>query len=216
MSSWHGIDTAHLLFGVLLILLVMLGSSITFLVAGQSPVGVLDTRMEQASHLLDDLRASLFGESFDRSAVERAIHEKVNRIRQDANRSTLTFDTDLQSIARSHSVTMATTGFLGHEDPAGGTFQDRYAAANYTCQIGLDERIAVGGENVAQTHWREHTEVNGETKYYSTIDGLARGIVHQWNRSSEHRENMLRPYWNNEGIGVARNGSRIYVTQNLC
>lgn len=34
--------------------------------------------------------------------------------------------------------------------------------------------------------------------------------------STGHRENILTPYFQSEGIGVAKSGSEIYVTQNFC
>ncbi|MCJ7429318.1 MAG: CAP domain-containing protein, partial [Candidatus Nanohaloarchaeota archaeon QJJ-5] len=100
----------------------------------------------------------------------------------------------------------------------GATFRDRYVDANYTCRINLDDReqIAVGGENIGRTYWREHTDVDGKTAYYATPSELAQGIVSQWNASEQHREAILQPYWDDEGIGVVRDGASVYVTQNFC
>lgn len=49
---------------------------------------------------------------------------------------------------------------------------------------------------------------------------LAEIIVTQWMESTGHRENILRPEWNSEGIGVAIDDTEddtvVYVTQNFC
>lgn len=204
-------------FGILLVLLMLLGASLTFYFAGESPGNILQTRYQQISYTVSDYKASIFGDTYNRTAVEREIHRLVNKERARAGVDTISFDTDLHEISRYHSLQMARNGFIGHKNPQTGTvFQDRYQAFNYTCQIALDDQLAVGGENIAQTFWRKQTVVDGETFYHQSNDGLAEGIFSQWNASQEHRENMLRPYWNNQGIGIARSESKIYVTQNFC
>jgi uncharacterized protein YkwD len=49
---------------------------------------------------------------------------------------------------------------------------------------------------------------------------IAHGLVRQWMRSPEHRENLLDRSFSGEGIGIAINdsadGQRVYATQALC
>jgi uncharacterized protein YkwD len=56
--------------------------------------------------------------------------------------------------------------------------------------------------------------------YGNNETDIARGLVSQWMNSTGHRENILRPFWESEGIGVAIedvNGkTRVYATQNFC
>lgn len=47
---------------------------------------------------------------------------------------------------------------------------------------------------------------NGARVYYSTEKELAKALVNQWMNSTGHRTNILRDYWQNEGI-------RVYVIQ---
>lgn len=56
---------------------------------------------------------------------------------------------------------------------------------------------------------------------YDTPEGLATGIVDSWMNSTGHRENILRPYWNGEGIGIeiVETGdgmTKVWATQNFC
>ncbi len=51
---------------------------------------------------------------------------------------------------------------------------------------------------------------------YYGVDTIALQSVDGWMASQGHRENILTPYFKSEGIGVAKLGSEIYVTQNFC
>ena len=48
------------------------------------------------------------------------------------------------------------------------------------------------------------------------MDTIATKTVNGLMNSQGHRENILRPYFQSEGIGVAKSGDEIYVTQNFC
>ena len=50
-----------------------------------------------------------------------------------------------------------------------------------------------------------------------TMDELAAGVFEGWLHSPDHRDNILTPEWNREGIGVTvAEGRQVFVTQNFC
>ena len=164
----------------------------------------------------------LGGESeVNRTEVEYAIHAEINEVRRDRGLSTLSFDTELRRPARYHSEDMAEEGYFAHEAPDGGTFGDRYEKFGYTCRVDAGgNRYATGGENIAQTWFEERIRTDGGTEYYGNTSELAEGIVEQWMNSPGHRKNILRPYWENEALGVYLTGkdgkTAVYATQNFC
>jgi uncharacterized protein YkwD len=56
--------------------------------------------------------------------------------------------------------------------------------------------------------------------YHDTEEELAKGIVTQWMNSPGHRENILTPDWQREGLGIEatmQDGNiAVYATQNYC
>lgn len=159
----------------------------------------------------------------DTGQLERAIHRSVNRERAESGLSRLNFDANLANIARSHSQDMAARGYFSHTSPEGETLEDRYSQHGYDCRVQVSgSRYMTGAENIAYTY--ADTQViadsGGTVDYDGNETRIARGLVRQWMNSPGHRENILRPYWNNEGIGVATaetsEGTRVYATQNFC
>ena len=153
-------------------------------------------------------------DELDRTAVERAVHEAVNEERAERGLDELAFDTELRDIARDHSQDMAERGYFAHVDPDGNDVTDRYEAAGYECSVDG----YTGGENIAQTWYDTPVRTDGgDAVQYETERELAEGIVTQWMNSPDHRENLLAPYWEKEGIGVyVTDDDRVFVTQNFC
>lgn len=150
--------------------------------------------------------------SLDRTRLEKAVHEEVNSVRADNGLSTLDFDSDLRQIARYHSDDMATNEYFAHDSPSGETMADRYDRFGYNCRVQVSSnRYATGGENIYTTRYSGLSLSERE---------IAEMTVSSWMESPGHRENLLRGYWQNEGIGVAISsdggGTEIYVTQNFC
>lgn len=145
------------------------------------------------------------------SAIERAIHREINEVRAERNLSLLSWDASLAEIARYHSRDMIERGYFAHTGPDGETMGDRYEQFGYECRVPKgDGSYATGGENIAYVY----------ASQYDDADAVAARIVDLWMDSRGHRENILREYWENEGIGV-RLGTvdgerRVYVTQNFC
>jgi uncharacterized protein YkwD len=161
-------------------------------------------------------------DTVDTAIVEAAIHERVNEIRRDRNRSTLAYDGDLAEIAAYYSRRMADEDFFAHTAPDGQTLLDRYDRFGYECRVDTGgQRYVTGGENLAYTYAYVPVRTEGGVVSYDGNETrIAHGIVEGWMNSPGHRENLLRPYWNREGIGVvldAEDGrTRVVATQNFC
>ncbi|MCU4718376.1 CAP domain-containing protein [Halapricum hydrolyticum] len=161
--------------------------------------------------------------SVNRTEVEREIHREINERRGEHGLRPLEWDTELRDIARYHSEDMAQNGYFAHEAPDGETLEDRYQRFNYNCRIETaDGIITSGGENIAYTFAGSDVEREDGSVVDHDYDEtqIAEGLVSQWMNSPGHRENILRPYWQAEGIGVYiadDNGkTKVYATQNFC
>lgn len=170
-----------------------------------------------------DAADSALSNDLDTERVERLVHEGINEIRANRSLRTLNHDSELRTIASQYSKRMATEGFYSHTDPQGNDFEDRYAAAGYQCRVPISEnRYATGAENIQYTFAFTDVRDDGETESYDSERELANAIVENWMQSSGHRENILKSYWRNEGIGVYaienpdEVGQKVYVTQNFC
>ena len=153
--------------------------------------------------------------------LERLVHRGINERRAARGKSNLSFDTDLRSVARYHSADMAKRDYFGHVGPDGETPSDRYRKFGYRCRIPMGGlRYATGGENVLYTYYDAPVRIDNRTVRYDTQRELARGIVNGWMNSTEHRKNLLKPYWENEGIGIyieqVDGRTRVYATQEFC
>lgn len=133
-------------------------------------------------------------------AHEAAVHERVNEVRAGEDLDELAFVDSIADVARAHSVDMIERDYFAHESPDGETAGDRMSAF-------FPERCRGIGENLASVGRRPD-------------DGpadVADRVVSGWMNSDGHRENLLRPGFDEEGIGVAfSEDGRVLVTQNLC
>ena len=122
------------------------------------------------------------------AALEREVHELVNRHRRAHGLAPLALDARISRQARLHSVAMAAgTTRLGHEG-----FENRVRVLTETMPC---QRSA---ENVASNHG-----------YRAPASEAVRG----WLASRTHRENIEGPY-DLTGVGVARNAAgEVYFTQ---
>lgn len=158
----------------------------------------------------------------NRTKIELKVHQFVNQERRERGLSPLEFDKGLREIARYHSRDMAVNGYFAHTAPDGESMEDRYDKFGYSCRVNIGgDRYMTGGENIAYTY--AYTTIDtkwGEVSYDGNETKIARGIVKQWMHSAGHRKNILRPYWNAEGIGIyiieVDSGTRVYATQNFC
>ncbi|MFB6203318.1 MAG: CAP domain-containing protein [Candidatus Nanohaloarchaea archaeon] len=141
--------------------------------------------------------------------IEMEIHEKINDRRTARGLEPLEYDVELAQIAGNYSREMAEKGFFSHTSPSGEDFLDRYREAGYRCRVRISERrYAKGGENLYSLHT--------DSFHNWTEERIASMAVKGWMNSEGHRENLLRPYWENEGIGVYIRGDHFFATQNFC
>ncbi len=123
--------------------------------------------------------------------LEGRIHQGVNDFRRANRLIALVRRPDLDAVARAHSEDMVRRSYFSHETPEGLNWVDRLQAA------GVDD-IAMAGENVAKTNRR--APVNE--------------VLIGWQRSPDHRRNLLARPFNTTGIGAARApDGTLFVTQ---
>ncbi len=159
--------------------------------------------------------------ALDIAALERAIHVRVNRTRQQHGLSQLAWNDDLHPIARGHSADMADRNRFAHV-LGGRDVTERYVDARYTCRVPAgSNRFLTGGENLylgnRVARWQTGSDGTQRAVDVPTIEQLAFTVVDGWMHSPGHRANLLTPHWRTEAIAVVtdRNG-RLWVTQNFC
>lgn len=134
----------------------------------------------------------LIGSTPSESEVEMASFELINQDRQKQGLPALKFDSNVASVARAHSTDMRDRNFYAHVNPDGRTFSDRLKTA------GVSFRVA--GENLAQM---------------SNMMDPATSANSEFLNNSTHRANLLNRRFTRVGIGVARSGSKYWITQDF-
>lgn len=124
------------------------------------------------------------------SALERAMHARLNRDRAKAGLPPLEFDAKLADVARGHSEDMRQRNFFSHDSPYTGSFEDRLDRA------GLVTRAA--RENLGEG---------------SDVDGTQDALL----KSPGHHANIMAADVTHVGIGIVQVGTkqapRLLVTQ---
>ena len=121
--------------------------------------------------------------------AERQLLSLANQSRQQAGAPPLTLDAGLSQAARIHAQAMLEAHALSHQFNGEASLPKRLAA---TTSLQLDQE----GENVALDYDAEH------------------GHEHLM-LSPPHRANLLNPAYNVVGLGVVRNGDRLYIVQDF-
>ena len=123
------------------------------------------------------------------SQTEEQLLALANQSRKQAGAPPLTLDPGLSQAARIHAQAMLAARQLSHQFDGEPSLPIRLAA---TTQLQLDQE----GENVALDYDAEH------------------GHEHLM-LSPPHRGNLLNPAYNVVGMGVIRNGDRLYIVQDF-
>jgi uncharacterized protein YkwD len=154
------------------------------------------------------------------SDLEKNIHDLINKERQKHGLSPLVWNDTLSFIAKRHSQDMANRNYFSHNTPEGHDFSYRYGQAGYSCVIhGQGNIYYTGAENIFQNNLYDRVVfVDGVAHYdWNSEKKIAVTTVQGWMASKGHRQNILTPYWRNEGIGVAiAPDGKVYITQNFC
>ena len=128
--------------------------------------------------------------------IEGLILELSNKQRSIGSLPPLDNDIHLRDAARLHSAEMAKLNYFEHESPTPGQ-QMPWDRVNF---LGFDSlRI---GENIYFAEGYPLAELPSVT-------------VVAWMNCKIHRDNLMNPKYNHAGIGIARHGAEIYVTQVL-
>jgi uncharacterized protein YkwD len=122
--------------------------------------------------------------------IEIAIRESINQVREDEQLSPLQHNERLAQVARMYSRQMAEQDFFSHTGIDGSTLADRVRAGGIIYWV-------VGENLFKSTNIPEPVQV--------AVDG--------WMDSPGHRENVLRPVFQETGVGVWRVNNTYYITQ---
>lgn len=145
----------------------------------------------------------------NQTAVERLVVGEMNVFREANDVDSVTYDTQLASIAEYHSEDMAARNYTGHVGPDGETIEDRFERYDHGCDA--------AGELILVTQFGSDMDANDETIGDDTESDLAGDIVERWRDSAPHREALLTASWTRAGVGVhVTPADRVYVTLNAC
>lgn len=154
--------------------------------------------------------------------LEQKIHLLINSERQQNNIPTLMFDSALTSIALSHSQDMANRNYFSHYTPEGADPTARGLSAGYHCHKDLSNGYYTEGlaENIYQNNlYDSYQTLNGVivSHDWNDMNTMASSTVQGWMESPGHRENILDPVYDREGIGVAiASDDKVYITEDFC
>jgi uncharacterized protein YkwD len=128
--------------------------------------------------------------SAEPAALGNQMVESVNQVRAEHGICPLAEDGSLDELAFERSADMAARGYFSHTTPEG---LDVFAMMD---QRGIGYYTA--GENLA---WNTHGDANaGPAALQSLLN------------SPPHRANLLNPAFSQIGVGVARDGGKVYFT----
>jgi uncharacterized protein YkwD len=155
------------------------------------------------------------------TALEERVHDLINQQRTALGLASLRFDPALAGIARKHSEDMAVQNYFAHVNPAGQNPTARATAAGYNCRKNYGSYYTYGiAENLFQNYLYSSATYysNRETVYdWNSPEEIAQTTVGGWMNSSGHRENIVTPAFDREGIGVAiAADDKVYITENFC
>ncbi|MFN2501210.1 MAG: CAP domain-containing protein [Pyrinomonadaceae bacterium] len=120
--------------------------------------------------------------------LERSTFNLINEERIKQGLSAIPWSEQLADLARLHSRDMMINSYFSHESPGGKQVSERAGAR------GLNNWRAMG-ENIAYIRGYEQPDAQ---------------IVDCWLSSAGHRRNILKPEWDQGGLGVAVTGEGDY------
>jgi uncharacterized protein YkwD len=187
------------------------------------PATVLSLAPAKITPLYSSTLITISGDPYTISTtgLEQKVHELINEQRTIHGLEPLSLDPALSDIARDHSEDMAERNYFAHVNPDGENPTDRGADAGYTCRKDYPSYYTYGiAENLFQNNLYSSVTYysNRQTEYdWSSPEEIARTTVGGWMNSTGHRENILTPSFDREGIGVAiAPDSKVYITEDFC
>jgi uncharacterized protein YkwD len=116
--------------------------------------------------------------------VDDGVFDVINRVRRSHGLRPLNRSVRLDRAATGRSRDMAHRGYFSHTIPGTGWFS---------------ERVLPAYKPPGFRTWRL-----GENLFYSVLPKPSSYVVRAWMNSAPHRYVLLRPFWNDVGIGVVR------------
>ena len=141
--------------------------------------------------------------------IEQMIHNLINIERENNQLSKLSYNRGLESIAKHHSYDMAIKKFFAHENLDGQNPTDRGADLENYC-------IKVNGIYITSGIAENIFMINSTLTALHSADKIAKRAVMGWMNSEGHKNNILNPNFESEGIGAIITDSSIHITQNFC
>lgn len=161
---------------------------------------------------------------FNNRTLEQQVHQQINVQRHKYGLPTLSSDPRLVIIARNHSIDMASNHFFSHYNPAGEDSSARAKRQGWNLRKQLDARTYASGvaENIFMSHLYDKiitTTRNGipvKRQYsWQSQHQIVDSIVQGWMHSPSHRDAILSPQYDRQGIGIAMTADEIFVTENF-
>jgi uncharacterized protein YkwD len=141
--------------------------------------------------------------------IEQIIFEMTNTERQNNGIKSLTFDTNLASIARKHSQDMVDNNYFDHINLGGDGPDERAIKSGYSTTKGY--RLGLG-ENIGKM---PTGNVIGVGYVSNTPESIAQAQMKRWMESTGHRRNILDDSYDKIGVGVAYDGHYYVTTQDF-
>lgn len=144
--------------------------------------------------------------------LEKRTFDLVNDERLDAGLMPLTWNEEITEVCRGHSTDMAVREYFAHESPEGDNVKQRLNNAGIYYWNHSGENIALLGFVKSRLVNRFGDAI--ETEYY-TFEEMAQRAAEGWMDSPGHRENILRPEYDEAGMGVVYANESYYFTQDF-
>lgn len=121
------------------------------------------------------------------TSFEQSVLTDINAFRASHGLARLKLSVSLTAAARSHSMQMEADGYFAHTSYDGELFWKRIQAYYPSTSYGV---------------WSV-----GENLLWASPDVAARKALTMWERSPEHRKNLLDPHWREIGISAVHAAS---------
>lgn len=167
----------------------------------------------QSSDLVGSVGKFFHIEPLDSSKIENLIYEQTNEARKENGLPPLRYDSQLSTLARSHSQDMLDNNFFDHTNLQGEDPTDRAKrmGVQYIVDFGSYEQVGIG-ENIGNTPVATNVEGCGITNSEGLLSDCA---MTGWLNSPGHRANILDSSYNVLGVGVACDNFECMLTQDF-
>jgi uncharacterized protein YkwD len=150
-------------------------------------------------------------EALNIDQVENNVISKINQERINKGLPTIPKSQHLSAISYQHSKDMSREDYFNHSsDSNSENVYSRYDKFNYDCGKRTAEKI------IRIYYNQEHTTTyNNSVVKYKSNQALSNGIYESI-LSSDYSNELFVENWDEQGIGIYRNGQELYITHNLC